>query len=43
MILKLFATLTFVFYAVYVYYDDFDYVGKEKNELLTQKVCIIIV
>lgn len=37
-ILKLFATLTFVFYALYVYYDDFDYVGKEKNELLTLKV-----
>ena len=38
--LKLFATLTFVLYAVYVYFDDFDYINKEKKDKDNEKVCL---
>ena len=36
-VLKLWVTITFVPYAIYVYYDEFDYKGRERKDELKEK------
>merc|ERR1712146_135233 len=36
-ILKLWVTVTFIPYAIYVYYDDFDYKGRDRKEEIKEK------